>query len=166
MNTLWVDNHKTTILSQITIKYLRSGTLFFGEECLRLPHKKVVTHSPRSGFYMELFLSRVYPETIIIIRWWSRNAFLRYIRIQVSDLSNGISDLMVSTQSFYTITESEVIYYTSGQPRFQSHRLNPQRGITNNTTSSLLIPCWDGPQWSYTHATCSGKYDQRPDKMF
>ena len=60
-------------------------------------HKEVGTHSLQSGFSMEILLARVYPETIMIIGRWSSNAFLRYIRIQVTDLSKGISNLILST---------------------------------------------------------------------
>ena len=90
----------------MTTKSLSSVTLSFGEEHLGLSHKEVGTHSLRSGFVMELFLSRLYPETIMIIGRYSRNAFLRYIRIQVINPSKGISNLMVSTRALYTIPES------------------------------------------------------------
>ena len=68
------------------------------------------------GIYIERFLARVNPETIIIIGLWSINSFLWYIRIQVNDISKGIIDLMVSTQDFYIIPEAEVIWYTCDQP--------------------------------------------------
>ena len=45
VNTVWVENHKTTITSQTTTKALRSVTLSFGEERLRFFHKEVGTHS-------------------------------------------------------------------------------------------------------------------------
>ena len=89
---------------------IKTGTLSFREECLRLSHKEVGTQSLQSGFSIELFLTRVYPETIMIIGRWASNALLRYIWIQVSNLSKGISDLIVSTRGFYKITEAEVIY--------------------------------------------------------
>ena len=38
---------------------------------------------------------------------WASSAFLWYIRIQVSDLSKGISTLMKNKQYFYTITEKK-----------------------------------------------------------
>ena len=47
---------------------------------------------------------------------WASSAFLRYIRIQVSDLIKGISTLMTNNQAFYTIQEIEVVYHTPGQP--------------------------------------------------
>ena len=54
---------------------------------------------------MELYLSKVYPETIMIMGRWASIAFLRYICIQVNDLSKGISNLMKNNHTFYTITE-------------------------------------------------------------
>ena len=155
------DNYK---VSNET-KSLRPGTLSFGEEIIGLCHKEVGTNSLRSGFTMELFLERVYPETIMIIGTWYSNAFLWYIRIQVSDISSGISDLMVSPRAFYTIPGAEVIYYAPGQLGVQSHRLNPQQGITNTTTSSLLLLRLNVIQGRNTHNTSSEIYDQKRGKM-
>ena len=111
---------------------LRTGTLSFGEESLRFSHTGVGTHSLRSIFAMEIFLEILYPEKIMIIGQCSINDFLWYIRIQ-------FSNLVVPIRDFYKIPESEVIYYTLGQPEVQSHRLNIQQGTTNTTTSSNLL---------------------------
>ena len=73
---------------------LRADTLSFGKERLGFPHKEVGNHSIRSRFAMEIYLAKVYPETIMIMGRWASSAFLRYICIQASDLSNGISKLM------------------------------------------------------------------------
>ena len=54
---------------------------------------------------MELYLAKVYPETIMIMGRWASSAFLRYIRIQVRDLSKGISNLMTNNYAFYKILE-------------------------------------------------------------
>ena len=81
----------------------------------------------------------------MIIGQCSINDFLWYIQIQAIEISKVISDLMVSTRAFYKIPESEVIYYTLGQPEVQSHRLNIQQGTTNTTTSSNLVQLWNGP---------------------
>ena len=82
------------------IKSLRSGTLSFREKHLGFSRKEVGTQSLWSGFSMEFFLAWIYPETIMVIGRRSINAFLKYIRIQVSDLSKGISDPMVDIQAF------------------------------------------------------------------
>ena len=106
VNTVWIELQKTTITSQMTTKSLREGTLSFGEERLGFSHKEVGTHSIRSGFAMELYLAKVYPETIMIMGRWASSAFLRYIRIQVSDLSKGISTLMKNKKALYIILET------------------------------------------------------------
>ena len=64
---VWVELHKTTITSQMTTKSLRVGTLSFGEERLGFSHKSVGPHSIGSGFAMELYLDKLYPETIMIM---------------------------------------------------------------------------------------------------
>ena len=102
-NTVWVERQKTTITSQMTTNSLRAGTLSFGEEKLGFSHKEVGTHSIRSGLAMERYLDKVYLEKIMIMGRWASSAFLRYIRIQVSDLSKGISTLMTNDHAFYTI---------------------------------------------------------------
>ena len=88
---------------------MRSGTLYFGEERLGFSKKEVCTHSIRSGFTMELYLAKVYQEKIMIIGRWASSAFMRYISIQVSDLSKGISTLVINKQDFYKIPEIEVV---------------------------------------------------------
>ena len=51
---------------------------------------------------MELYLAKVYLETIMIVGQWASSAFLRYIHILVSDLSQGISTLTTNNHVFYT----------------------------------------------------------------
>ena len=72
---------------------------------------------------MELFLAKVYQETITITVQWASSAFLPYIRIQVSDLSKGIITLMKNNHAFYTIPEIIVVSYTPGQPDTDPQRL-------------------------------------------
>ena len=50
VNTVWVENHKTTIMYQMKTISLRIGTLSFGEERLGFSHKEVGTYSLRSSF--------------------------------------------------------------------------------------------------------------------
>ena len=87
----------------MTTKSLRAGTLSFGKERLGFVHKKVGTHSIWSGFAMELYLEKLYPETIVIMGQWASSALLWYVCIQVSNLSKGISTLMTTNHAFYII---------------------------------------------------------------
>ena len=111
----------------MTTTSLRPGIIYFGEERLGFSHKEVGTQSIRSGFSMELYLAKVYPETIMIVVQWEIRAFLRYIRIQFSDLSKGISTLMTNNHDLYTIPEIEFVYHTPVHDNTY-----PQSMITHN----------------------------------
>ena len=124
VNMVWVELQKTTITSHMTTKSLRSGTLYFCEERLGLSHKEVGAHSIWSGFAMELYLSKVYLEAIMLMGQWERSALLWYIHIQVSDLSKGISTLMTNNHAFYTIPGIEVVYHTPVQDNIYPQRLS------------------------------------------
>ena len=76
---------------------------------------------------MELYVAKVYPETIMLMGRWAIRAFLWYIHIQVSDLSKGISTLVTNKQDLYTIPEIEVVYYTPVQNDTEPKRLNLNR---------------------------------------
>ena len=95
VNTVWAELQKTTITAQMTTNSLREVTLYFAKERLVFSQKEGGNHSIRSGFAMELYLAKkVYPETIMIMGRWAISSFLRYIRIQVSNLRKGISTLI------------------------------------------------------------------------
>ena len=76
---------------------------------------------------MEIFIAKVYPETIMIMWQWDSNAFLSYILIQVGDLIKGIIAFMKNKQAFYTIPEADIVYHTPVQDNTEPHRLNLYR---------------------------------------
>ena len=119
----------------MTTYSLREGTLSFDEESLVFSHKEVGSHSIPSGFSIELYMAKVYPETIMIMRRWASSAFLRHILIQVSDLSKGISTLMKNNHAFYTIPEIEVVYHTPGQIN-----TDPQKMSLNKEDETTQLP--------------------------
>ena len=83
---------------------------------------------------MELFLARVYPETIKIIERWSINYFLRYIWIQVRKLRKGIIALIVTIQAFYKIPEAE-------KTTLRGNLASNLTGYTHNEESQIkLLP--------------------------
>ena len=76
---------------------------------------------------MELYLDKLYPEIIIFMGQWASNAFLWYIRIEVSDFNKGIITLMTKNRTVYTIPEIEVVYHAPGQNDTDPQRLIPNR---------------------------------------
>ena len=117
-----------------------SGTLSIGKKKLGFSQKDEVIHPLQSGFSMGLFIDFFYPEKIIIMGQWASNSFLRYICIQVSNLSKGIITLMTNKQVFYKIPEADSIYHTPGQDDTKLHSLNLQKKVQKHTTSSLSLP--------------------------
>ena len=76
---------------------------------------------------MELYLAKLYPETIMIMGRWASSSFLRYIRIQVREIIKGINTLMTNNHAFYTIPEIELVYHTPGQPNTEPQRLKQNK---------------------------------------
>ena len=76
---------------------------------------------------MELYLAKVYPETIMIMVQWSSSASMWYIYIQVSDLGKGISPPITNNHAFYTMPGIEVVYHTPRQNDIDPKRLSLNR---------------------------------------
>ena len=110
VNTVWVENHKTTITPQTRTISLRLGTLSFGEENYQVLSQIIGHPLNLIRVCHENIPGKNIPGKIMIIGRWSSNSVLRYIRIQVSNLIKGISDLLVSTRDFYTTPKAKVIY--------------------------------------------------------
>jgi hypothetical protein len=52
---------------------------------------------------MAMFLAGVPVETIQLIGRWRSQTFMRYIRIQVQQMTRGVADEMTTNPSFFTI---------------------------------------------------------------
>lgn len=63
-------------------------------------------HSARSGAAMAMYLAGVPVYTIMLLGRWSSDAFLRYIRKQVKEFSDGVSSKMLTSEDFFTIPKS------------------------------------------------------------
>lgn len=79
------------------------------------------TRSIRSGAAMSLFLQNFSIEKIKILGRWSSDAFLVYIRPQVLEWTNNMSDSMADLKQFTDLAQRS-------------------RGVTNDRATSLLSP--------------------------
>ena len=105
VNLIIKDNHrKPTLITANDIKHhIRAAAFVFGEDRLGFTVSRLGTHSIRSGAATAMFLAGVPAETIQLIGWWCSQAFLRYIRIEVQQLTRGVSTFMTLNPEFYTI---------------------------------------------------------------
>ena len=98
-------------------KFIRStctaqgGKLAFGFDAVDIGTKSI-----RSGAAMALFLMNVSVQKIKMMGRWSSEAFLVYIRPQVLEWTNGLSQTMIHINSFTDANESRPTLHTDPQP--------------------------------------------------
>ena len=94
-----------SISSAVMRVYLRRAAVDIGTDKLGFDTKLVGTHSIRSSFAMMLLLNDEAESVVMKKGRWKSNAFLRYIRQQISNYGINASRRMVQTASneFYVI---------------------------------------------------------------
>jgi hypothetical protein len=112
INLVMAGEQVHLISSNQILNHLRAGALLYGEERLGFAISSIGTHSLRSGAATAMFIAGVPTETIQLIGRWKSQAFLRYIRIQVQQLTQGVASGMIEHPNFFTIGETE---RTSGE---------------------------------------------------
>jgi hypothetical protein len=82
---------------------LRLAAASIGQDELGFSPSQIGLHSARSGAAMAMYLAGVPIFTIMLLGRWSSDAFMRYIRKQVSEFSAGVSSKMTQNEAFFTI---------------------------------------------------------------
>ena len=111
INSFHNPHHKRTelITSTQVLHNLRWAAEDLGADNLGYKANEIGCHSIRSGAAMAMYLAqhpmRVPTYTIMLQGRWCSDAFLRYIRKQVKEFSKGVSEAMISNESysFFTI---------------------------------------------------------------
>ena len=114
INAFWNTqrNRVEYINSSQILESLRWAARDLGKDVLGYTAEEIGCHSIRSGAAMAMYLAnhpiRVPTYTIMLQGRWCSDAFLRYIRKQVKEFSKGVSEAMISKESFqfYTIADS------------------------------------------------------------
>lgn len=82
------------------IRALRYAVSKIGKETLGFEAHEVGTHSLRSGGAMAMCLANVEPYRIKLIGRWKSDSFMKYIRKQIEEFTQDISDRMIENESF------------------------------------------------------------------
>jgi hypothetical protein len=101
------------------LKRLRQAATVLGPDSLGFTAKEIGLHSACSGAAMAMCLAHVPVFTITFLGQWSSDAFLRYIRKQVKEFSNGISSKMIQNELFFTVPSTSI-----EDPRTSNNPLN------------------------------------------
>ncbi len=152
-----VDTPVSAIWRYINIKNLTSkfidalcnAVVAVGEDSLGFKASKIGTHLICSGAAMQMFLGQCLIYTIMLIRLWSSNTFLWYIRKCIEQFSHNISCQMLTFMSHRHILDME--------PRRVSHldpcqRNNPnnaktRRNIGGNLACQVQLPAFAQFAW-------------------
>jgi hypothetical protein len=131
----WFDkasNKYVKVHSKQICLALRAAASNIGQDRLGYSPKELGTHSIRSGAAMTMYLSRLPVFTIMLIGRWSSDAFLRYIRHQVSEFTSGVSDQMIQADEFFHVPQ----VIDPEDPRTSSY----QRDHSSHGRGILRIP--------------------------
>ena len=91
----------------MTAEHIQNAVNLIGTENLGFDASDVGNHSVCSSFAMFLILNKVPPEIVQIQGRWKSKAFMDYIRPQVTDFSNGLSEIMLRGSDFFTAPEEQ-----------------------------------------------------------
>ena len=142
VNYVTLNNIPWHINSKQILTMIRLQITVIGQEVLGFGPDDAGTHSIRSSFAMLLHLAGKDPLIIMLQGRWRSQAFMDYIRPQVSEFSTGLSDAMMFTHDFYHIpetTEQTNIDNYIGEP-FVSP-IDPLVTLTRFTRNSFQSDC-------------------------
>ena len=105
VNLFLSKNKLYEISSKKIIDTLQKAVTEIGEKSLGFKKEEIGTHSIRSGGAMAMYLAKIQIFSIKMIGRWKSDAFLRYIRKQVQQFTENISDRMVLQEKFSHIPE-------------------------------------------------------------
>ena len=107
INTMFLDGEAFRLKASYLLDQIRSScTLGGGTETFGFDASEIGTKSLRSGAAMALFLMNYSTARIMILGRWSSDAFLVYIRPQVLEWTNNMSNDMIHNNSFFDATDA------------------------------------------------------------
>jgi hypothetical protein len=101
INTYQSKGRTYRLSSQTALQRLRSRATSLGPTVLGHTAADIGLHSCRSAAAMAMVLAGTPVYVIMLIGRWKSNAFLRYIRKQVAEFSNDVSNNMIRIRSFF-----------------------------------------------------------------
>jgi hypothetical protein len=84
------------------VEFLRVGVDF---RAMGIDLDRVGMHSARTSAAMAMYMSEVPVFTIMLLGRWNSDAFLRYIRKEVEEFGQNVSQKMINTLRFHSVPE-------------------------------------------------------------
>jgi hypothetical protein len=86
---------------------LRQSLRDADSESLNIKADECGLHSLRSSAAMAMYLNGIPVYTIMLLGRWSSDAFLRYIRKQVTEFSKGVARKMIQRPVYFHVSHAE-----------------------------------------------------------
>jgi hypothetical protein len=93
--------------SKAALKMLRQFLSDVNSESLNIKPEECGLHSLRSSSAMAMYLNGIPVYTIMLLGRWSSDAFLRYIRKQVTEFSKGVAQKMIQSPVYYHVSHAD-----------------------------------------------------------
>ena len=123
------------------ITALRAAAKVIGEDKLGFKISEIDTHSLCSGAAMAMTLDQIPVYVIMMIGRWSSEAFLKYIRKQVEQLSHNVAQRMIQNIMFRHIAEIEPrVSHLDPRQRNCPDNAETRRNVGGNLSQRVLFP--------------------------
>jgi len=101
VNTILVGKQMALLNDKEAIKHIRATVATIGKDNLGFEPNEVGIHSIRSSFAMFLYIRQIRTDRIMLQGRWKSDAFLIYLRKQVTEFSKGLSNMMIHMDNDY-----------------------------------------------------------------
>ena len=92
----------TTTTGEVLVP-MGAAAIQYGEARLDFLASRIGMHPLRAGAAMTMFLAGIPVVTVQLIGRWRSEMFVRFIRIQVQQITKGVADVMSANPDFCTI---------------------------------------------------------------
>jgi hypothetical protein len=131
----------TDLHSRSALTMLRQSLRELNSESLNIKADECGLHSLRSSAAMAMYLNGIPVYTIMLLGRWSSDAFLRYIRKQVTEFSKGVARKMIQRPVYFHVSHA-----AREDPRThnrQSSTATSGMGHLGNDATQGAFAVWD-----------------------
>jgi hypothetical protein len=129
-------------LNQV-INSLRDVVGAMGKSHPGISKTEIGTHLIRLGAAMAMYLGKCLVNTIMLIGWWSSNAFLCYIQKQVMEFSHNVSKKMLHFQHYQHVPNFDH-RISAHNPRVENnpHNTKTRRNVGGDMSQCSRLPAF------------------------
>lgn len=143
ISAVWRNKKIDHITSKEMVTVLWNVIQVYGQTKLGMKKVEIGTHSIKSGAATAMYLDECSVYLVMMISWWTRNAFLLYIRKQVEQLSHNMSSKMFCFQFHWHVPDKETRISKHDQRQLNHPNIaDTKKNGSTNPDDSIANPSW------------------------